>query len=163
MNKKNLIKILSFVALLFWAGVIFNFSAATGASSSALSGGISSRLLHALLSLFGGTFTETKVIVLDGYVREISHSLEYAVFGALVYNAVIQSEKVKKFTLIVSVAFGFLYALSDEIHQLFVPNRSFELLDLTMDLIGITIGALFCRWLYKLIRRKNQYIKKCFE
>ena len=160
MNKKRLIKILSFLSVLFWAAVIFHFSAAPGAKSEALSGGVSNNILQFLLSFFGSVFKNTKMIVVDGYVRETAHSLEYAVFGALVYNAVIQSEKVKKFTLLISIALGFLYALSDETHQLFVPNRAFELIDLTMDLIGITIGVLFCRWLYKIIKQKINSSKK---
>ena len=35
-----------------------------------------------------------------------------------------------------AVAFCLLYGLSDEFHQLFVPNRSFQLIDLTMDTLG---------------------------
>jgi VanZ family protein len=36
----------------------------------------------------------------------------------------------------------FLYACSDEIHQLFVPNRSGELLDVLLDTFGGSLGVL---------------------
>lgn len=35
-----------------------------------------------------------------------------------------------------------IYALSDEFHQLFVPGRAFELLDIALDSLGALAGAL---------------------
>lgn len=45
------------------------------------------------------------------------------------------------------IAFAVLYGLSDEIHQLFVRNRTFDLLDLLADATGATIFAgVFTAW-----------------
>tara|TARA_B100001121_G_scaffold151103_1_gene132172 strand:+ start:449 stop:820 length:372 start_codon:yes stop_codon:yes gene_type:complete len=38
--------------------------------------------------------------------------------------------------------FSMLFALSDEFHQTFVPTRSFEVLDLVADLVGIFLALL---------------------
>jgi VanZ family protein len=54
----------------------------------------------------------------------------------------------KKFAFLVIIT-GFLFALSDEIHQYFVPNRNADILDLVVDFIGITFSLIFL----KLIRR----------
>lgn len=39
------------------------------------------------------------------------------------------------------VLFGIAYGLSDEIHQLWVPQRTFSFVDLTADSIGIILGV----------------------
>jgi len=33
-----------------------------------------------------------------------------------------------------------MYALFDEIHQMFVPGRAFQLFDLSLDAVGIILG-----------------------
>ena len=41
-----------------------------------------------------------------------------------------------------TIASGILLGCLDEIHQYFVPNRSFEVMDMVADSIGILIGLL---------------------
>ncbi len=40
----------------------------------------------------------------------------------------------------IAPAVGVLYGLLDEIHQLFTPNRTFDLKDLAVDIAGILLG-----------------------
>jgi hypothetical protein len=40
-----------------------------------------------------------------------------------------------------SIFIASLFAFSDEIHQLFVPGRAFQLIDLIIDFIGILFGV----------------------
>jgi len=44
-----------------------------------------------------------------------------------------------------TVVFGFVYGLSDEFHQSFVPGRSASTFDLLIDTIGSFIGSLIYR------------------
>jgi VanZ family protein len=46
------------------------------------------------------------------------------------------------------------YALSDEIHQRFVPGRSCEFLDFVADSLGIVVVQM-CIWLYLRIKRNK--------
>lgn len=69
------------------------------------------------------------------------HLMEYALLAILVYFAF---PKVKTVIIL-----SYLYALSDEIHQTFVPGRSGLFRDTLIDLIGIYLGVLFLKYLKK--------------
>jgi VanZ family protein len=50
--------------------------------------------------------------------------------------------------VLITLAFIALYGLSDEIHQLFVVGRNFDVLDLFVDIIGGLSGCLIMSYLY---------------
>lgn len=71
------------------------------------------------------------------------HFFEYSILGLLLAKAnlefKIQNLNFKNKVYIVLIV-GFLYAVSDEVHQLFVVGRHFELIDLVVDGIGLVTG-----------------------
>ena len=50
-----------------------------------------------------------------------------------------------------------LYGLSDEVHQLFVPHREFDLKDCAADVAGGGLGSAVL-WLWSTIRRSSDAI-----
>ena len=50
---------------------------------------------------------------------------------------------------------GTVYAVSDEVHQLFVEGRSCELRDMLIDSAGVVAGVLLMNWLDKHCRCKS--------
>ncbi len=58
----------------------------------------------------------------------------------------------KKRAAVAAIIFCALYGLSDEIHQLFVANRAFQLIDLAMD----TLGPIAAMTAASLIFRQNR-------
>lgn len=40
-----------------------------------------------------------------------------------------------------AVLIAFLFGISDEVHQYFVPNRSADVMDVVADVVGATLGA----------------------
>jgi len=50
--------------------------------------------------------------------------------------------------IFLSIILAIIYAVSDEIHQLFVPNRAFAILDILTDSAGILFAVL----IYSLLR-----------
>ena len=43
---------------------------------------------------------------------------------------------------IISIGIGFLYACSDEFHQLFVPGRTAKFTDVLIDTSGVIVGSI---------------------
>ncbi len=73
------------------------------------------------------------------YLDKIFHIIEYAVAGILFFNA----WGVDKPTRIYIFLFLTFFAMSDEIHQLFVLNRQCSVYDFVADIIGIGIVYIF--------------------
>jgi VanZ family protein len=71
------------------------------------------------------------------------HILEYIPFGFLLINA-----STKKYP---SFGFGFLYGLSDEFHQYYVPGRFVSWVDVVANGIGVFLGVS----IYLLINKKE--------
>jgi len=86
-----------------------------------------------------------------------AHSLLYAGLGFLVTRAFAGDagrRAVARATL-GALAVSALYGLSDEVHQLFVPRRSFDVLDLAADVFGGGLGAA-AWWLWSTSRRYSR-------
>ncbi|WP_427338140.1 VanZ family protein [Caloranaerobacter sp. DY30410] len=76
------------------------------------------------------------VLKFNHIVRKFAHFGIYFVLGLLVTNAFVRSG-VKGFkAFIFSLAFCILYAVIDEIHQLFVPGRCAQVTDVLIDSVG---------------------------
>lgn len=83
--------------------------------------------------------------------RTLAHALEYCGLGALLYHAFLQTTgKSKPF---VSFAVAAVYAVSDEIHQIFIPGRAFQISDIAVDATGATAGIAVCVLLYIIVLR----------
>jgi VanZ family protein len=68
----------------------------------------------------------------DTILRKLAHTAEYAVLGALLVRALRRPEP--------AVILGVLYAVSDELHQTFVPGRHGSPVDVAIDSVGIVLG-----------------------
>jgi len=68
----------------------------------------------------------------DLLLRKLAHAAEFAVLGVLFLRAV---ERPALAFLLASA-----YAVSDEIHQIFVPGRLGSPLDVLIDVAGVAVG-----------------------
>lgn len=79
---------------------------------------------------------------IDYVVRELAHFLEFLPLG-LLGCALLLTVKAKAWlSAALSAAWGLLYAVSDEIHQLYVPGRSCSFQDIAIDFLGVACGVL---------------------
>ncbi|HHW45421.1 MAG TPA: VanZ family protein [Clostridiales bacterium] len=142
-NKKSAAKFL-WAAVIIWMAVIFFFSAQSGEQSSALSGGISEKLSNLMSPLIESLNWDTAKFEagLESSLRNLAHCTIFFVLGVLLaltmqcYN--ISMPKRFLFSFFISLA----YAVSDEIHQIFVPGRAFQLSDIAIDTAGALVGIL---------------------
>jgi VanZ family protein len=74
----------------------------------------------------------------DLVLRKIAHAAEFAVLGALLLRALGNTW--------LAVLLGVLYAVSDEVHQAFVPGREGSPLDVAIDTVGVACGVLLWQW-----------------
>ncbi|MFC1608905.1 VanZ family protein [Patescibacteria group bacterium] len=71
--------------------------------------------------------------------RKGAHIFEYFVLAFLIFRVADLYNVTKKEGALLALVFSFAYAVSDEIHQLFVPGRDGKLSDVGIDLIGIVL------------------------
>ena len=69
----------------------------------------------------------------DLALRKIAHAAEYAVLGALLLRAVGRE--------LPAAALGIAYAVTDEVHQAFVPGRHGAVMDVLIDAVGVLLGV----------------------
>lgn len=71
---------------------------------------------------------------------KICHAAEYFILAFLMLFALQRTTALKFSTCFwIVLAAGAVYGLSDEIHQLYVPTRNFDLRDLAADVCGILV------------------------
>ena len=75
-------------------------------------------------------------------VRKCAHFTEYLVLGLFMMLAAVNVKRGTRLRGFVVWVIGTCYAISDEVHQLFVPGRSCELRDMCIDTAGILCGVL---------------------
>jgi len=68
-------------------------------------------------------------------IRKSAHFLEYMILGLFGFNVLRLYYPVKQVSII-TIVFIFIYACSDEIHQLFVPGREGAIRDVFIDTCG---------------------------
>jgi len=84
----------------------------------------------------------------DTLAKKAIHIVEYGVLAALLWRALAHRKENTRDALTLKVLAGsLLYALSDELHQRFIPGRCSSLTDIGLDAIGVlTALALLHRW-----------------
>lgn len=92
----------------------------------------------------------------DFFVRKGAHFTIYFVLGIFLYMFADSFSPSIRFTFKSSVFICFLYAVSDEIHQYFVPGRACRILDVSIDTLGAASGILMLIFILKLIKIKRK-------
>lgn len=78
------------------------------------------------------------------YIDKPLHIIEYAIFGLLAGRAFKYSPRrifYNNFKTL-AILLSLLYGMSDEVHQIFVPQREFSVFDILADTLGGALGAI---------------------
>ncbi len=159
--------IVSVAAVVFFCAVIFTFSAMPADDSTELSNGVIWYIVGFIVPGYDQLSAAEQLQwqqALQFPVRKTAHFSEYALLGALMFNMVRQIVRVRGIdwkqgkVVLVSWALSVAYCISDEVHQIFVPGRTFKLFDIGVDSVGAITGIgllLLIIWLVRKLRKKQ--------
>ena len=153
-DKKEQIKILKIILIIIWMTIIFIFSGQQGTQS----GNVSRKFTITVVQIITGKSLELNDPFVEGvqlFIRKFAHFTIYAIGGFLIMNYAYSAETTQKQKILHSIYFGGVYAITDEIHQFFVPGRSGNIFDVGIDTLGVIVGV----FAYLIIRRIIRIIK----
>lgn len=153
--KTDTISIVLFILVIIWMAFIFYMSARTGQESLIISGSVSKLLTGIANGIYKGDIPAKVAEYLQNgfFVRKAGHMIEFIILGILVYS-LLRRQGVKK-TVLISIMICVAYAASDEIHQIFVPERGPLVTDVLIDGIAST-AAVLIMWLPRRISKTKQ-------
>lgn len=145
--KRKVYITVSWALVIACMGVIFWLSSRTATDSSEMS----SSLIDRILTIFGIKFSSF-------FIRKTAHFLEFTGLAVLTFNAYYAT--FRRAATPVSFIITVLYAVSDEVHQIFVEGRACQLRDVLIDsggaLLGIIISLILLKIIKSVIERRNK-------
>ena len=131
--KKN-IKLLLVILWMIFIFVMSSFNANDSSNQS-----------NFIVNIIANIFKINDISLLSFIIRKLAHFTEYFILGVLLYNYLLEYHKSHYLGIVICL----LYAISDEVHQLFVIGRSCQVRDIIIDCLGSIIGI----YLFKRIRK----------
>lgn len=152
--------IAAFVPALVLMTVIFFFSATSAEGSTYMSDTLSYRVIEMVNRLPFWNWSDVQMLsyaeLLHYPIRKVAHFTEYGMLGLSICLPLLIGKERKWKYVLWAVGISFLYACSDEIHQLFVPGRDGNFRDVLID----TSGAAFFALAVKALIFRRKYRKK---
>ena len=152
-------KILSLVLLITWMITIFVFSHQQGTGSSKTSEKVSEFIVNVcdIREQLSNEEKNELIEIINPVIRKVAHLTIYTIGGFLIINLIhIQKDRKEIFY---SGIVGVLYAITDEIHQLFIEGRSGRIEDIIIDSIGIFLGIYIFLFIKEIVRRNKEIVK----
>ena len=138
-------KKLSLLSVLIWMIFIFIMSSFNASESSAQS--------NIIVNFISNIFNINNIELISLIIRKLAHFTEYFILGILTYNLIKNYRKKYYIAIIICI----IYAISDEIHQIFIPGRSCQITDILIDSIGAITAIYICK-LNHLFDIENVYV-----
>ena len=141
-NKLIFKRVLFLVMLVVAFYVIFNFSDQDGQASGSLSKKVTEFIVEIISKIKTMDITK-KLYYIDKLlpiIRKIAHFSIYTVVGFSIMGFMCTFDMKNIFKLLISFGVGVTYAISDEVHQYFIPGRSARVLDVCIDSAGVLTG-----------------------
>lgn len=154
--RERMIRLLLWAAVLGMMTVIFVFSAQPGPESDKLTEAAAMPIAELIAAVRDG---DDEAFVLHVYhiagtiLRKAAHVAEYALLGLLLRLLFRSSGKAGA---ALPFLCGVAYAVTDEIHQVFVPGRLGTFTDVLIDALGVAVGVTILSMIDKL--RRNHHV-----
>ena len=140
--KINILRAILIALLITQMWVIFGFSGQNGDESGSISRKITEAVTKNISSIQNLEKQEKEKVLnkIEHIIRKLAHFSLYAVIGFLLMSLMSTYKLKQKNRILVSCSIGLLYAISDEIHQAFIPGRGSQIADVGIDFSGVVVG-----------------------
>lgn len=142
MKFRKFFKIILTIFIFLWMILIFYFSN----QNSSISGKTSTDFLCKIVEVVKGRKLAANERIrirrkYSFYIRKLAHFFLYFVLGAMVYVllCIFMRDPIKP--VILAIFICFIYACTDEFHQLFIPGRSSKIFDIMVDTCGAMLSV----------------------
>ena len=150
-SKKIAVSTVAAILMILLYILIFSFSEQNGEQSSDVSLKVSLKCVEIAETVSHSNWTQTfkqkLAVYFEHPIRKLAHFCEYACLGVLVYLMWVPWMRQRRHLILLTILWVFLSAAMDEIHQLYVPDRSGAFADVLLDTCGGTFGMLMTIWL----------------
>lgn len=155
--KKIAVRRIFFVLSIVIAIGIFLFSAQNGEKSGGMSDHLTEKILYILSRNpeISENPSAERVESVGLVLRKAAHFAEYLAFGASVCAFAVTYEIRRGMVLLAAFGVSALYAISDEVHQYFIPGRHASVWDVLLDSMGALCGILIVLGIVALIRHRR--------
>lgn len=163
--KSKMKRYVRWIPVVIVMSIIFYFSHAPAVISSQTSAATTSTMLGLFKKWFGvNPFSQIMANSLEVIIRQVAHVVEFMLLAMTFYYAYYSQVKSRKRMIWITLFFSIGYAVTDEIHQIFIPGRAAELVDIITDACGAAVGIICCVIIQKLydiyVGRKEKYLQK---
>lgn len=154
------------ILAIFWMCMIFGFSNQKGNASSSMSQDVSYYIVKTANNVVNNSVTEGELwkqaLYIEYPIRKMAHMSEYAIMSLLWFLTLISYNVQVKKSLLIPIVIVFAYACTDEIHQLFVADRSGKFTDVLFDTSGAILMMLLVRFAskFRIKIKTNNYRKR---
>lgn len=142
--------------------IIFIFSSQNGDESGSTSREFTKKIIEILQIDKNLSESEKENLIenLQFVIRKLAHFTIYTIAGMNIYGFVNTFDMKKKNKILGALLVGIIYAISDEIHQMFSGDRTPAIRDVVIDSCGVLFGICMFLAINKIIKiRKNKALK----
>ena len=153
---KIAVRVLSIFFILVITCSIFGFSSQDANKSSSVSG----RVAKSLIEIQPKKEKDSLIEKYQHPVRKFAHFTIYTLLGMSIAMCMCTYDMNNKKRILITIIAGALYAISDEIHQMFIPGRSGQVTDVLLDTFGVVIGSLIVIGIVRVVNVKIRHLKE---
>lgn len=153
--KINILRTILVILLVGIFYIIFGFSNQNAEQSGSISRKITVNITKNIKSIqeLEETKKEEMLGKIEHIIRKLAHFSLYTVVGILLMGLMSTYNIKKSNRICLSFAIGLLYAVSDEIHQSFIPGRGPAVGDVLIDSCGVIAGIVIVITLIKIYKK----------
>lgn len=151
-----ILTIITFVA-------IFIFSNQNGEKSGSTSRMFTRKIVEILRIDKNLNETEKEELIENAQyiIRKLAHFTIYTIAGINIYGFISTYSISKKNKIVSTILIGIVYAISDEVHQMFSGGRTPAIKDVCIDTLGVMFGICIFMVINKMIKCCQRISKKC--